>query len=94
MSTGRRPLKAVSRVSLHLDDAMFENLSPAGRQYACKKLSRRQEGQLLKYWPIKNHDEVAEALGISTTTALKYYRRLLRARENRPGHAARPQGNT
>ncbi|HSW65344.1 MAG TPA: hypothetical protein VLH56_18855 [Dissulfurispiraceae bacterium] len=44
--------------------------------HAEKKLTSEQEKLLLEFWPQKRHEDVAKLLGISSTTALKNYRRL------------------
>ena len=57
--------------------AQFEALPGAAPQ---KEFTPEKDALLLKYWPIKNHAEVAKLMGYSTNTCLKRYRELSNAR--------------
>jgi hypothetical protein len=53
-------------------EALRPSMRPKG-----KPLTKWQEKALLKYWPIRNHHEVARIIGISENLALWHYRRLI-----------------
>jgi hypothetical protein len=40
--------------------------------------TKDMDEKLLRYWPNKNHIEVARLLGVSPTTAIKRYRELIK----------------
>ena len=54
----------------------LQNLPDSTYSHSEKRLLPEQEKLLLEFWPQKRHEDVAKLLGISTTTALKNYRRL------------------
>lgn len=52
-------------------EALRPSMRPKG-----KPLAKWQEKALLKYWPVRNHHEVARILGMSENLALWHFRRL------------------
>lgn len=56
--------------------AQFSELPDSTFAHSEKTLTVEQEKLLLEFWPQKRHEDVAKLLGISSTTALKNYRRL------------------
>ena len=44
-----------------------------------KEWTPAMDKALHTYWPVKNHDSVAKALGVCTLTALRRYRKLTEA---------------
>lgn len=58
-------------------DPEFEKLTGgSGRLIYPDMFTEEKDKKLLKYWPVKNHREVASLLGVSHTTALRRYRDL------------------
>ena len=55
-------------------DALPDKKNPVWKEW-----TPARDKALLTYWPIKNHDRVAKALGVSAITALRRYRKLTEA---------------
>lgn len=53
--------------------AQFESLPGVSNRGS---FTKEKEALLLKYWPIKQHADVARLLGFSSNTCLKRYREL------------------
>jgi len=53
----------------------LEALPPLERKYGMK-LNPEKLSALVEFWPLAQHRALAEELGISHTTALRYYRKL------------------
>ena len=54
----------------------FEQL-PARSRYSGIEWTKEQDALLLKYWPIKDKQAVARALGVGVKTVRKRYRQLI-----------------
>jgi len=55
----------------------FQELPDGGGGRTGWQPTPEQDELLLRFWPIKNHDAVARALGVCRGTALKRYRELM-----------------
>lgn len=78
-SSGHAVCESPSITSIEIDpgiEAVFEGLPNRILARNVKEFTAEQDAILLKYWPIKNHDSVARALGICRSTALKRFREL------------------
>lgn len=64
-----------SRTGVSFDFSAFDSLPDAktSRKY---RFTKEQDAALLKYWPMKKHEDVAQLLGVATQTALRRYREL------------------
>ena len=57
-------------------DPEFEKL--ANRSTKKTVFTKDMDARLIRYWPTKNHSDVAKLLGVSETTAIKRWRELLK----------------
>lgn len=55
----------------------FEALPQGGSSNKGKEWTGEEDALLLRYWPVKNKEAVAKALGVHRNTAFKRYRELL-----------------
>lgn len=79
MSTrgGEAPGRSVTDVQISDDMlAKIEQVRETKPGKPRRQFTPEEDAILLKYWPVKNHDELAQVLGCSTTLALRRYREL------------------
>lgn len=78
----RVKIETTSGVTVEVDADLvkrFEELPPGSDSRVGHQWTDEEDALLLKYWPVKNHQEIARILNVSATTALKRYRKLTRA---------------
>lgn len=64
------------RQSVTFDFAALEAL-PDVRGSKQRKFSAEEDDALLRYWPVKRHEDVAKVIGVSESTARRRYRELI-----------------
>lgn len=76
---GRRELKPPRALTVTISPelrAKLEACRPAGSYHRVCPLSKENQAALLEYYGKVNQAELAEILGVSKTTMIKWYRRL------------------
>lgn len=80
----RRELKAPAAVSIKYSAdllARLESCRPAGRYQRPCPLTLEQQAALVEFWPKTNHGDLCEALGVTKNTAISWYRKLTKKRD-------------
>jgi hypothetical protein len=80
----RRELKTPAPVSIKYSSALLEKLEscrPAGKIIRPCPLTSEQQAALVQFWPVKNHGDLCEVLGVTKNTALSWYRKLTQKKD-------------
>ncbi len=64
-------IESIEKIKMELD--ALPDLK-SGPHFNERQWSKEEDELLLLYWPVKHHEQVAKALGVSSQTALKRYR--------------------
>ncbi len=84
MPEGRRLLKPPRTFAISSElRKRLEALPPAGRRSECP-LDAEKQAALLEFWPKLQHKPLARELGLSHTTALRWYRILTEGKKTAP----------
>ena len=66
----------IEKPEIKIDESLIAQFEALPEAAPPKGFTEEKDALLKKYWPIKNHAEVARLLGFSTNTCLKRYRDL------------------
>ena len=68
--------KIINKPDIEIDESLIAQFEALPEAAPPKGFTEEKDALLKKYWPIKNHAEVARLLGFSTNTCLKRFRDL------------------
>lgn len=80
----RCELKAPAPVTIKYSAGLLAKLEacrPSGPHPRPCPLTLEQQRALIEYWPTKNHGDLCEALGVTKNTALSWYRKLTKRKD-------------
>lgn len=66
----------MNEIIVNIDESLIKQFESLPSALDKKEFTPEKKALLVKYWPIKKHSEVANLLGFSVNTCLKYYREL------------------